>query len=112
VGGTTIWGDDGRDSAGEGFEDYVAEGVGVGGEDEEIHVGVGVRESFAVQDAGEVGGGELAAELGFLGSVADDEPVGGDAESAELGVDDGKEGYVFFYGEAAYVAENYFVVGG
>jgi len=54
VGGASVRGDDGRDAAGQGFEDYVPEGVGVGGEDEEIHVGVGDGEGFAAEDAGEL----------------------------------------------------------
>jgi len=106
VGGAPVWGDDGGDAAGEGFEDYVAEGVGVGGKDEEVHVGVGLGECFAVEDAGEVGVREGLAEMGFFGSVADDVPLGDDAEGAELGVDSGEEGYVLFYREAADVAED------
>ncbi len=100
-------GNDGGDAAGQGFEDYVAEGIGVGGEDEEVHVGVGRGEGFAAEDAGEFGVGERGAEVGFFGSVADDEPVRDDAQRAELGVDFGEEGYVFFYRQAAYVTQNH-----
>ncbi len=85
----------------------------MGGEDEEVEVGVGSGEGFATEDAGEFGVGEGGAEGGFFGAVADDEPAGGEAEGAELGVDFGEEGYVFFYAEAAYVAEqDVRVVGG
>ena len=94
-------------AAGEGFEDYVAEGVGVGGEDEEVHVGVGGGEGFAAEDSGEVGFGcgEGGAEGGFFAAVADDEELDFvDVEGGELFFDDGEESYVFFYGEAAYVA--------
>ena len=99
--------DDGGDCAGEGFEDYVAEGVGVGGEDEEVHVGVGGGEGFAAEDSGEggFGGGEGGAEGGFFAAVADDEEVDVVAERGELLLDDGEESDVFFDGEAAYVAE-------
>ena len=54
VGWASVRGDDGGDAAGEGFEDYIAERVGVGREDEEIHVGVGGGERFVTEDAGEV----------------------------------------------------------
>ena len=99
--------DDGGDCAGEGFEDYVAEGVGVGGEDEKVHVGVGGGEGFAAKDSGEggFGGGEGGAEGGFFAAVADDEEVDVVAERCELPLDDGEESYVFFDGEATYVAE-------
>ena len=96
VGWATMGGDDGGDAAGEGLEDHVAEGVGVRGEDEEIHVGVGGGESDVAEYAGELGVGEGGAEGGFFGSVADDEPARGDAKGAELGVDFGEEGYIFF----------------
>ena len=55
IAGSTVRGDEGWDARGEGFEDDVAEGVGVGREDEQIHVGVGLGEGFAAQDAGEEG---------------------------------------------------------
>jgi len=106
VGGASVGGYDGGDAAGEGFEDYVAEGVGVGGEDEEVHVGVGGGEGFVAEDAGDFGVGEGSAEVGFFGSVADDVPAGDEAEGAELGVYFGEEGYVFFYAKAAYVAQD------
>ena len=107
VGRASVGRDDGGDAAGEGFEDYVAEGVGVGGEDEEIHVGVGGGEGFVAEDAGHVGVGKGAAEGCFFGSVTDDVPVRGDAEGAELRVDFGEKRYIFFYGEAAYVAQDW-----
>ena len=44
--------------------------------------------------------------MGFFGSVADDEPARRDAEGAELGVHFGEQRYVFFYGQAAYVAQD------
>ncbi len=65
--------DDCGNSAGEGFEDDVAEGVGVGREDEEVHVGVGLGERTAAEDAGEVGMLELGAERRFLAALTDDE---------------------------------------
>ena len=40
--------------AGQGFEDDVAEGIGVRWEDEQVHVGVGGGEGFAAQDSGEL----------------------------------------------------------
>ena len=75
--GAAVGGDDGGDAAGQGFEDYVAEGVGVGGEDEQVHVGVGGGEGFAAEDSGEVGfgGGDGGAEGGFFAAVADDEEL-------------------------------------
>jgi len=104
VSGTSVWRDDGGNAAGEGFEDYVAEGVGVGGKDEEIHVGVGGGEGLVAEDAGEVGVREGGAEGGFFGAVPNDEPAGGEAQSAELGVDFGEEGYILFDAKAADVA--------
>ena len=68
-----VGGDDGGDSAGEGLKDYVAEGVSVRGEDEEVHVGVGGGEGFAFEDSGELGAGQALAEPGFFAAVADDE---------------------------------------
>ena len=67
-----VGGDDCGDSAGQGFKDYVAEGVGVGGEDEEVHVGVGGGKGFAFEDSGELGAGEMLAEPVFFSAVADD----------------------------------------
>ncbi len=98
VGGAAVGCDDGRDAAGEGFEDDVAEGVGVGGEDEEVHVGVGFGELLATEDAGHGDGVEAGAEVFLLGAVADDEPFGVDAEVTELGVDAREESDVLFDG--------------
>ena len=106
VSGASVGGDDGGNAAGQGFEDYVAEGVGVGGEDEEIHVGVGRGEGFVAQHAGEYGVGQGAAEMSFFGSVANDEPVGREAEGAQLRVDFGEKRYILLYREAADVAEH------
>ncbi len=105
MGGASVGGDDGGDAAGEGFQDYVAEGVGMGGEDEEVHVGVGGGERFVAEDAGEFGVGERGAEVLLFRTVADDEPARREAEGAELGVDFGQEGHIFFYRQAAYVAQ-------
>lgn len=100
-------GDEGGDAAGEGFKDDVAEGVGVGGEDEEVHVAVGLGEVVPAEDAGEEGVGESVAELGLEGAVADDEEADvADAELAEAGLDLGEESDVFLDGEAADEAED------
>ncbi len=104
VGGASVWGDDGGDAAGEGFEDYVAEGVRVGREDEEVHVGVSGGEGIVAEDAGEIGVRQRGAEMRFFGAVADDVPARRDAEGSEQGIDVGEERYVLFYGEAAYIA--------
>ena len=105
MGGASVGGDDGGDAAGEGFEDYVAEGVGVGGEDQEIHVRVGGGERFVAENAGDVGVRQRRAESCFFASLADDDPARRDTEGAELGVDFGEERYIFFHGQATYVAQ-------
>ena len=106
VTGSAVGGDDGGDGGGEGFEHDVAEGVGVGGEDEQIHVRVGLGEGFAAEDAGEDGVWELLPERGFQVSVTYDEEAGaGDAGGAEGGLDARKEGHIFLDGEAADEAE-------
>lgn len=71
--GTAVGSDDGGDAARQRLKDDVAEGIGVGGEDEEIHVGVGGGERFAVEDAGELCAGQALAEPVELRAVADDE---------------------------------------
>ena len=54
----------------------------------------------------------MARRDGFFAAVADDEEVDVVAERCELLLDDGQECYVFFDGEAAYVAEDEFVFDG
>ena len=99
---SAVGGDDGGDGGGEGFEDDVAEGVSVGGEDEQIHVGEGLGEVFAAQDANDEGIWKLLTELSFEVSVTDDEEAGVcDAGGAEGGLDAGEERHIFFDGKAA-----------
>ena len=67
-----VWSNYCGDSAGEGFKDYVAEGIGVGGENEEVHVGVGGGERFALEDAGDFCARHAVAQPLFFCAVADD----------------------------------------
>jgi len=101
-----VGGDDGGDTAGEGLEDDVAEGVSVRGEDEEVHVGVGAGEFRTAEDTGELGGGEFAAEEFFFCPVADDEEADGDSGGIEGALDARKQGDVLFDGEATDEAED------
>ena len=75
VRGTAVRRYDGRNAAGEGLQDNVAEGVRVRGEDEEVHVCVGAGEGFAAKDAGEFGCWECVAKAFFFRAVADDDEV-------------------------------------
>lgn len=106
VAGSTVRGDDGGDAGGEGFEDDVAEGVGVGGEDEQIHVAVGLGEGFAAENAGKDGVRKLLMQLGFEASLTDDEKAGvDDAGVSEGGLDSGEERHVLFDRQTAYKAQ-------
>ena len=60
AGRAAIRGDDGGNAGGQSLEHHVAEGVGVRGEDEGIHVGVGAGQIRAAQDAGELRAGRDA----------------------------------------------------
>ena len=100
-----VRGDDGGDATGKGFKDDVTKGIGVRGEDEEIHVGVGAGEGFAAQDAGEGCGGEDCAEGFFLRAVADDDEMGVNVGFCKLLLDFGEEGDVLFNRETANVTE-------
>ena len=102
-----VGGDDGGNAAGQGLEDDVAEGVGVGGENEEIHAGVGLGQGFATQDAGEVGLRHALAKLRLFIALADDQEAEvGDLESEELVVNGGEEVDVLFNRQATYEAED------
>jgi hypothetical protein len=104
--GAAIGCDDGRNAAGEGFEHDVAEGVGVRGEDEQVHVGVGLGESVAAQDSGEVGVGQVAAQGIFFRAMADDEEAHVAAGGAELAGEAREQRHVLFNREPAHVAQD------
>lgn len=102
-----IGGDDG-DSGGLGFHDDLAEGVGGGGEGEEVARGVEGGEFFAVLEAEEVGVVLLEAFLHFLAvwAVADDNELRGLVGFGFDALFDarpvvGEDGEVFFGGDSA-----------
>lgn len=88
LGGATDGGDEGRQAAGLGFHDGLAECVGGGGEEEEVGGAVEVGGCLAAEDAGEacVVGRGRAASCRLVGAFAGD---------GELCVDTGgREGVV------------------
>ncbi len=103
----TVGGDDGRGAAGECFEDHVAEGVGVGGKDEDIHGSVGAGQVGSMQDSGEFCVRHTLAERLFFSAVADDEEAEvGVAHGKKLVVNRGEETDIFLYRETADEAED------
>ena len=92
-GWTAVGSNDGGYSGRQGFEDYIAESIGMRREDEEVHVGIGAGERFAAQDTGEFSSGQMLAQPRLLGTLADDEEAKiGDAARGELLLDLRKEG--------------------
>src|SRR5271165_2008354 len=106
-GRTTVGSNDGGNPGGQSFEDYVAEGVGVRREDEEVHIGVGARERLTAQDAGKFGSGQMPAQPTLFGSLADDEEAKiSDSTRNEPLLDLREEGDVLLYGKTADEAED------
>ena len=68
---TAIGRDDGRNPASQRLEYHVAEGVGVRWKDEEVHVGIGLGESFSAQNSGELGAMQSFAQPCFVAAMAD-----------------------------------------
>ena len=62
AGRTAVRRDDSGDTGGERLEHYVAEGVGVRGKDEGVHVGIGAGQLGTAEDAGELGADEAFAQ--------------------------------------------------
>ena len=65
--------DDGGNTGGQRLQHHVAEGVGVRGEDEGIHVGVGARQIRAAKDSGELCALQAPAQPRLFPAVANDE---------------------------------------
>src|SRR5271165_2973646 len=106
-GRTSVGSDDGGDPGGQSFKDYVAEGVGVRREDEEVHIGVGARKRLTAQDAGKFGSGQMPAQPTLFGSLADDEEAKiSDSARNEPLLNLREEGDVLLHGKTADKAKN------
>jgi len=110
-GRTAVGSDYGGNTRSQGFKDHVAEGVGVRGKDEEVHIGIGTGKRIAAQDTGKLRSGQMLAQPTLFGPLPDDEKATmSNASRGELLLDPREECDILLNGQAADKAKHEGVV--
>ena len=113
VGRTASCGDGARHAAGQRFKHDVAEGVGLRWKDEEVHIGVALRQVLAALHAHKVSGLQLLPETGLFVAVAHDEEAGvGHSRGKQGLLDVHEQGDILLNGQPAHITKNNRVVRG